>query len=61
MILTLVRTLSRGLTANYFNLLAHVNSIIGLLAEIDFRSGKTIWNISPLGVRMASIGHDVAN
>ena len=60
-IFTLERTFCYGLTADFFNLLAHANSIIGILAEIGFRNAKVQYNISPLGARMASIVHDVAN
>ena len=59
-IFTLERALCCGLTADSFNNLAHANSIIGLLAEIGFRNAKIQYNISPLGVCMASIVHDVA-
>ena len=56
-IFTLERTLCCGLTADSFNLIAHANSNIGILAEI----GKLQYKISPFGVRMASIVNDVAN
>ena len=48
-----------GLTANSFNLFAHVNSITGLRAENGYRNGKIQYKISPARVRMSSIGHDV--